>query len=56
MPLEWEEVNDSLDPRAFTIRTALERMERLGTDPVRPVMETKLDLVGVLERLAEVMA
>ena len=52
MPLTWDEVNSSLDPRAFTIRTALDRMERLGVDPVRRVLDDKPDLRGVLERLA----
>lgn len=52
MPLMWEEVSASLDPRAFTIRTALERMERLAVDPVVAVLETRPDLGGVLERLA----
>ena len=33
MPLLWDEVNDSLDPKAFTIKTAIERMERLTSDP-----------------------
>jgi bifunctional non-homologous end joining protein LigD len=51
MPLTWDEVDDGLDPRAFTIRTALERMERLTSDPVRPVLEAKPDLGRVLERL-----
>jgi bifunctional non-homologous end joining protein LigD len=52
MPLMWDEVNQSLDPKAFTIRTALERMERLGTDPVVQVLADKPDLAGVLQRLA----
>ena len=52
MPLVWDEVNESLDPRNFTIRNAVERMERLGLDPVQPVLETKPDLSGVLEQLA----
>ena len=56
MRLLWEEVNDSLDPRAFTIRTAIERMERLGMDPVLPVLEAKPDLAQVLDQLATVMA
>jgi bifunctional non-homologous end joining protein LigD len=56
MPLRWEEVDESLDPRAYTIRNALERMERLGTDPVLPVLDAKPDLAGVLERLAEQLA
>ena len=56
MPLVWDEVNDSLDPRAFTIRTALERMERLRADPGSPVLDEKPDLALVLERLTAVMA
>jgi bifunctional non-homologous end joining protein LigD len=56
MPLTWDEVNQSLDPRAFTIKTAIERMERLGRDPVAPVLEEKPDLGRVLERLAGMMA
>lgn len=54
MPLTWDEVNSSLDPRAFTIRTAIPRMEALGADPVLPVLETKPDLISVLERLASI--
>ena len=56
MPLRWDEVNDSLDPRAFTIKTAIERMEKLGADPVRPVLEDRPDLQTALQRLATVMA
>jgi bifunctional non-homologous end joining protein LigD len=56
MPLTWDEINSSLDPRTFTIKTAIEHMERLGTDPVVPVIEAKPDLAKVLERLAAVMA
>ncbi len=55
MPLTWDEVNQSLDPRAFTIKTALDRMERLGKDPVVPVLEDKPDLGQVLERLGAMM-
>jgi DNA primase len=56
MPLVWEEVNDSLDPKTFTIKNAIERMERMGSDPVLPVLENKPDLAHVLEQLASVMA
>jgi bifunctional non-homologous end joining protein LigD len=52
MPLVWDEVDNSLDPKAFTIRTALERIDKLGADPVLPVIEMKSNLVQVLERLA----
>jgi bifunctional non-homologous end joining protein LigD len=53
MPLLWSEVNESLDPRDFTIRNAGERMERLGEDPVRSVMDEVPDLTTVLQRLSE---
>ena len=56
MPLLWEEVNESLDPKAFTIKTAIERMERFGSDPNAPVLEQKPDLGQVLEKLAALMA
>ncbi|MEP7344196.1 MAG: DNA ligase D [Gemmatimonadaceae bacterium] len=52
MPLTWDEVNDGLDPRNFTIQNAVERMEAFGRDPVRPVLEEKADLAVALERLA----
>ena len=56
MPLEWDEVNDTLDPKAFTIRNALERLGRLGSDPCAPALEQRPDLAGVLERLAAILA
>ncbi|MDA1082287.1 MAG: hypothetical protein O2973_11565 [Gemmatimonadetes bacterium] len=51
MPLEWHEVNESLDPKNYTIRNAIERMEKLGNDPVHGVLEEVPDLGAVLERL-----
>jgi len=53
MPLVWDEVDDSLDPKTFTIRNAIERMEKFSTDPVAPVLELKPDLSGVLEKLGQ---
>jgi bifunctional non-homologous end joining protein LigD len=55
MPLAWDEVNQDLDPKAFTIRTAVERMERLGADPVAQVLEDVPDLGVVLQRLSELL-
>jgi bifunctional non-homologous end joining protein LigD len=51
MPLLWEEVDASLDPRRFTIKDAVARMEKLGRDPVLPVLSEKPDLAHVLEKL-----
>lgn len=58
MPLEWDEVDDDLDQRryGYTIKTAVARMEALGRDPLRPVLEEKPDLAVVLERLAAAYA
>jgi len=51
MPIEWDEVNGKLHNSRFTIANALKRMQKLGHDPVLPVLELKPDLMGVLERL-----
>jgi len=51
MPIEWDEVNGKLHNSNFTITNALKRMKKLGRDPVFAVLETKPDLVHVLERL-----
>ena len=56
MPLTWDEVDMSLDPKDFTIRTAIDRMERLGTDPMIPVLGESPDLESVLGKLAGLMA
>ncbi len=56
MPLLWDEVTDSLDPKALTIKTAIDRMERLGTDPVLPVLEQNPDLGTMLDQLSELLA
>jgi bifunctional non-homologous end joining protein LigD len=52
MPLVWDEVASGLDPRDYTIKNAMVRMERLGTDPCVDVLEQKPDLQAVLQRLA----
>ncbi len=51
MPLLWEEVRVGLQPKQFTIRDAIERLERVG-DPMAPVRTLKPDLSQVLARLA----
>src|SRR6185369_12704107 len=39
MPLRWDEVVDGLNPIAFTIRSALDRMAKMENDPVAPVLD-----------------
>jgi bifunctional non-homologous end joining protein LigD len=56
MPLRWDEVDQSLDPRAFTIKTALQRMESLGADPCAQALTAVPDLGAILQRLAAMMA
>ena len=55
MPLHWDEVDQSLDPRQHTIRTAVERMTTLGGDPCARVLEDRPDMASVLARLAAAM-
>jgi bifunctional non-homologous end joining protein LigD len=55
MPLVWDEVVDGLNPKDFTIRNAIDRMERLGSDPVAPVLSEVPDLAGALARLAALL-
>ena len=52
MPLEWDEVNATLDPKHFTIRNALARMEQLGHDPNVAVLGIEPDLPAILSKLA----
>ncbi len=53
MPIRWDEVDNGLDLRAFTIKTAPARMAALGEDPLVPVLWEKPDLLTALGRLAE---
>ncbi|HEX6576151.1 MAG TPA: DNA ligase D, partial [Gemmatimonadaceae bacterium] len=50
MPLIWDEVTMDLNPRDYTIKTAIERMEKMGTDPVLPVLTSVPDLASIIEK------
>ncbi len=52
MPLEWREVDAGLDPARYTIITAVERMQALGHDPLRPVLGGGIDLEATLARVS----
>ena len=56
MPLHWSEVNSELDPRAFTIKTAIDRMEQLRIDPVLGAIEERPDLGATLQDLSAVLS
>lgn len=53
MPLRWNEVDNSLRPRKFTIANAKPRMTRLRRDPLLSVLQDTPDLPKILERLAK---
>jgi bifunctional non-homologous end joining protein LigD len=50
-PLDWREVNDRLEPRAFTIGNMRERIALQEKDPMGDLLRTRPDLLAVLERL-----
>ena len=39
MPIAWDEVDESLDPLAFNLRTAVDRAEKLG-DLLAPMLQS----------------
>ncbi|MDQ3222954.1 MAG: DNA ligase, partial [Gemmatimonadota bacterium] len=51
MPLRWNEVNEELDIRSFTIKNAAARMRKLKRDPLLEVLTATPDLGRALERL-----
>jgi bifunctional non-homologous end joining protein LigD len=53
MPVSWDEVTPELDPKGFTIKTAVERMQRRG-DPMAPLREVGVDLMEVLQKLERI--
>jgi DNA primase len=55
MPLQWEEVVEGLNPKDYTIRNAIERMDRLGADPVAPVLTEVPDLGDVVQRISRLL-
>jgi bifunctional non-homologous end joining protein LigD len=54
-PLAWSEVSAKLDVRKLNLRTVPKRLEKLGEDPLLPVLELRPDLVAALGKLAELL-
>jgi bifunctional non-homologous end joining protein LigD len=50
MPLEWSELQPGLTARSFTLKNAIERLQKIG-DVMAPVLTTKVDLAAVLPKL-----
>jgi bifunctional non-homologous end joining protein LigD len=50
-PLLWSEVNKRLRIANHTIASMPKRMNRLGDDPMRAVLDLQPDLLGALDRL-----
>ncbi len=54
-PLRWDEVTARLDPARFTIKTVPRRFEKLP-DPLVPVLEGSIDMVGAIARMEKRLA
>jgi bifunctional non-homologous end joining protein LigD len=54
-PLAWDEVEPSLDPRAFTMKTVPARVAKLG-DPMRGLLAATPDVPRAVERLSDLLA
>jgi bifunctional non-homologous end joining protein LigD len=52
-PLDWSEVNEGLDVRAFNLKTVPRRLEKRRADPLAPVLELRPDLERALGLLSE---
>ncbi len=50
MPLEWIELQPGLTARTFTLKNAIERLQKIG-DVMAPVLTTRIDLAAVLPKL-----
>jgi bifunctional non-homologous end joining protein LigD len=54
-PLDWREVDDRLDVRAFTLKTVPQRLRKRKDDPLLPVLTEQPDLERVFARLGALL-
>lgn len=55
MPLQWHELGPGLEPRDYNIRSARDRMERLGEDPFAAVLRERPYPPAALDALARLL-
>ena len=53
-PLDWAEVEEALDPRAFTMKTVPKRLAKLG-DPMAKLLTSKPNIAAAVGRLGELV-
>lgn len=53
-PLRWDELNASLDPSRFTVRSVPERVEQMG-DPMAPMLTARPSVIAAVARMEEKM-
>jgi len=53
-PLHWDEVDASLEPRRFTMKTVPARLAKLG-DPMGQLLVAKPDVARAVERLGAIV-
>jgi bifunctional non-homologous end joining protein LigD len=54
-PLEWDEVDAKLDPRAFTMKTVPKRVAKRG-DSMRELLAAEPDVAAAIARLDAAVA
>jgi bifunctional non-homologous end joining protein LigD len=54
MPLLWSEIAPGLDPAAFTLRTAPERLRTVG-DPMAGIFAVRPDIPAAVEQLGAIV-
>lgn len=55
-PLDWDELTPKLDPGKFNIKTMPGRMEQLGRDPFRDILQDRQHLEPSLKKLEKLLA